>query len=49
VLADQNTVEFYYNDKKQAEYQCEKMKFKNMKTIRARAWVCGEGGVVEFV
>ena len=48
VLADQNAVQFYYNDRKQAEYQCKALKFKNMKKIRARAGVY-EGGVVEFV
>ena len=52
VLADQNAVQLYFNDKKQAEYQFEALKFKNMKKIRAVAGVKGvkgEGGVVEFV
>ena len=49
VLADQNTLQFYYNDSKQYEYQFKALKFKNMKTIRARALVYGEGGIVEFV
>ena len=48
VLADQNAVQLYYNDKKQYEYQCKALEFKNMKKIRARANV-SDDGVVEFV
>ena len=49
VLADQNRVQFYYNNRKQYEYQFKELKFKNMKAVRAWARVCGQGSIVELV
>ena len=49
LIPEQNKVEFYYNNRKQAEYTLEKENIKNMKQIKAYAVVAGEGAIVEFV
>ena len=44
-----NTVQWYYNARHQAEYTFKELKIKDMKDIRARAWVCRIGDFVELV
>ena len=49
VDSEKNTVEFYFNGKKQAEYKVKDEKIGNMESIRAYVFVSGEGSSVEFI
>ena len=52
VNAKENTVEFYYNQRKQAQYTLKEASIKDMKRIKAAATAYapkGEPGVFEFI
>ena len=46
---EENTVEWYYNQKRQAVYKEEKFKIKDMKAIVAKVAVWRPGGIIEFI
>ena len=48
VNADENTVQYYFNQKKQVEHKIKEFQIKDMKKIRAWAGVRQEQ-IVEFV